>query len=83
MIISVKNKPASSLVASSEKALYGSMALIVGIVCSVLSGLGVVLYDGHDHKADGSALTQAFLLCLWISCGTVIIPAWWNRTSSN
>ena len=39
-------------------------------------------YDGHDRKVDGSTLTQASLLRLWIRCFTTIISAWWNLTSS-
>ena len=38
--------------------------------------------DGHDHKVDGSTPTQALLLRPWIKFFMIIIPAWWDPTSS-
>ena len=39
-------------------------------------------YDDHDRKVNGLTPNLLWLLCLWIRCFTMIIPAWWNLASS-
>ena len=46
------------------------------------SGSEDSFHGDHDCKVKGSIPIKASFLRPWIRCFTIIIPAWWNLTSS-